>query len=373
MRRKPQDIPQLKPHDEAEQDNLPHRKKRGVIPHQDRFSVQNIKDLTTPRGISMLNEELRRLRPDKPYEEEPEQLPSGGGAGGGGVRRPDTQPDGGDGGGDGGPKWALTVKHNDVIRGVPKEIQGLNFKDRRIINTVLMPIVFDLKAQALEQALIEGIESGENREIAIRGYAQLPIISGKISINKLPSSIEDTPNERDKWKRQGRHYKPENGYYGWAVYNYIDHGWTLENVNDFILNLVDLHEVFVRDGLTELELQEVLDFVTANSITGTEEEQRAWIEEYFRLRNDEIDTDGIYPPIKNFEPQVFYPEIEGKRIKELTLNNLEIEKDVVILRGIYKPNLYNYFGGGLPTRTMDLVEGNTVRSNIVYYYTLMRK
>jgi hypothetical protein len=362
MRRRPTEQPQLKPMDSPKEES-PKRKRQGIVPHQNRLSVQDVRDYTTPQGASMANEEMRRLRLS--INDITDKLDAGGAAasGGGGKKPEDKKPD--DGGGTGaGTRWALSVKHNDTLVGKPKEIQSLNFKDPRVINGTLLPIIFKLKAQELERGLFEGISNGTDSEIAITGNAYMDIKSGILPLNKLPSSIADTPLQIDFWKREGLNYNPSTGRYGWYVYNYIDHGWLLNNVNDFILNIVDLHEVFIRDGLTELELQVVLDYVEANADPDDAEDQRLYIEKYFN---------ELYPATKNFEPQVFYPEIEGKRIYEYDSTGLAIPKDIVILRGIYKPNLYNYFGGVIPIQEQDLVEDGIIRTNIVYYYVLMRK
>lgn len=365
MRRKPKDIPQLKPHDKPKKPEQPSVRRRGLIPSQDRFSVQNIKDVTTPQGVAMLNEELRRLRPDKPPEPSVEDR-----VGVGEVQKisptlPDTSASA--------TKWALTVKHNTTIQGVPKEIQGLDFRDRDIFRSKLLPVIFRIKAETLEQQLIEGISSGTNRQVVIEADAQFPIISGVIPINRLPSSIADTPNQRDYWKRSGYHIRPDKGHYGWAVYNYIDHGWHLDNPNDFILNIVDLHQLYVREGLTELEVQSVADYVTNNAVSGTEQEQRRWILDYFRMADDEGNSNNFYANDKSFEPQVFLPVVEGKRIVELDDNNLEVTKDIIILRGMYKPNNDFYWGGEEFTPIPDMVETGIIRTNIVFYYTLIRK
>lgn len=366
-KRKPTDLPQLKPMDSPEKDRLT-VKRKGLVPHQNRLSVQDVRDYTTPQGAAMANEEMRRLRIG--INEALEVAKQGGtpddGGRGATPRRPST-PDG-DGTGTGGGGWALTVKHNDIIVGVPKQIQGLNFKNPKVISDNLYPIIFKLKAMALEKELIENINDGTDKQVNINAFVDLGIRSGIIYINRLPSTIEDTPRQIDLWRRVGRNYTPLTGKYGWYVYNYIDHGWDLEDPNDFIINIVDLHKIFLRDGLTELELEVVLAYVELNAPEGEEEEQRQYIEEYFT---------EVYPATKSFEVQQFIPEIEGMRITEQVDEQdgtyIDEVKDIIIIRGIYKPDLANYWGGVIPAQTADIVEDGIIRTNICFYYVLMRK
>jgi hypothetical protein len=327
------------------------------------LSVQDVRDYTTPQGAAMANEEMRRLRIGINEALEKLEPAAGGGSVGGGGKSATAKPAPGDGTGDGGSGWALTVKHNDSIIGVPKQIQGLNFKNPTTRTTNLYPVIFRLKAEALEKELLEGLTDGTNKQVNINALVDLGIKSGIIYINKLPSTIEETPRNIDLWKRTGRNYTPANGKYGWYVYNYIDHEWALTNHNDYLINLVDLHKIFIRDGLTELELAEVLDYVEANAPEGEEDEQRRYIEEYFN---------ELYPATKGFQDQVFYPEVEGKTVI-MEVDGQDIEKQIVIIRGVYKPDLYTYWGGVLPTQTPDIVEDGIIRTNIVYYYVIMRK
>jgi len=361
MRRKPNELPQLKPMDSPDKDIRSVRQK-GLVPHQNRLSVQDVRDYTTPQGAAMANEEMRRLRIG--INEALEVAKQGGApddAGKGITPKKPTKPDG-DGTGDGG-GWALTVKHNDIIVGVPKQIQGLNFKNPQVFSDNLYPIIFRLKALALEKELLEGLKDGTDKQVEIRGSVDLGIKSGIIYINRLPSTIEQTPRQIDLWRRTGRNYTPLFGKYGWYVYNYIDHGWDLSDPNDYIINIVDLHKVFLRDGLSELELQIVLDYVELNAPEGEAEEQRRYIEEYFT---------EVYPATKSFEVQQFIPEIEGMTIVE-EVDGVDREKDIIIIRGIYKPDLAKYWGGVLPAQTADTVEEGIIRTNICYYYVLMRK
>ena len=54
-------IPELKDMDKPKKAE-PSPIRKGITPHQNKLSVQDVRDYSTPAGASMANEEMRRLR-----------------------------------------------------------------------------------------------------------------------------------------------------------------------------------------------------------------------------------------------------------------------------------------------------------------------
>jgi len=218
--------------------------------------------------------------------------------------------------------WALSVKHNGAIVPTAKWIQGLNFIDIPL-REEKDEVVFDIVPSSLENALMANGTTNP-RQVNIKGYSRRRILKGIIPINKLPDNSVSY-EEIDAWKREGLFFTPEYGYYGWYVYNYIDHGWLLKNPNDYILTLVDTHQVIEED---------------------------------------------IYLPDVEYKQQ-FIPEHEGLRIQYRDANNNLLEKDIIVIRAVYKPLADVFMGVGI---TYDAVEINElerlINTNLVFHYTL---
>jgi len=319
-------IPELKDMDKPKKAE-PSPIRKGVTPHQNKLSVQDVRDYSTPAGASMANEEMRRLRlyvnevankvdtktgGDTPSAITPTKINNTPGM--------DSKPDS-FGGVDSG---LLSVKHNNILVGEPRHVESLNYLDYNIGDYEKEYIGFELDASRLEQNLTSDFTFDNKRQINIKAFVNRKIKKGLITINKLPDNSVGY-EEIDAWKRAGLFFTPEYGKYGWYVYNYIDHGWLLDDPNDYMLTLVDTHQ---------------------------------------------FDDEGILIPDAQYKQQ-FIPEHEGMRIQYRDADNVLREKDIIIIRGIFKPFSDVFMGTGIQ---YDQVETNEperlINTNLVFHYTL---
>lgn len=146
-------------------------------------------------------------------------------------------------------------------------------------------------------------------------------LTGDILINRLyldPATGTDVPtSELFKYDLEGYYYTPDNGYYGWAVWNTINHGFQLSNKNDFLLELIDLHEHNINVDIER-----------------------------------EVSAD--------YRKQVADLEVEG------------LDQDRIILRGIYKRKYDYMYAGTYIEPTVEYVDAahTIIKTNLVFRYTL---
>lgn len=146
-------------------------------------------------------------------------------------------------------------------------------------------------------------------------------LTGDILIDRLylnPATAINVPaSEMFKYDMRGHEYKPENGYYGWAVWKTINHNFGLENKNDFLLELIDLHEHNIN-----LEIER------------------------------EISAD--------YRKQVANLEVEG------------LDADRIILRGIFKRKYDYMYTGTYIEPTVEYVDAahTIIKTNLIFRYTL---
>lgn len=349
-------------------------KRRGYTPTQTVLSVQDVRDYSTPAGAAQANEEMRRLRlsiNEMQNKVEPAVTTD---------KSPIIQSDT--------PKqtiaandWALTVKHNTHVIGKPKIVQSLDFRNPIEYDDEVseLPIRFQITENELEpeySVINKGSDKTSKRERVIRAYARDNIKSGIIEINQLPLNA-DIYDSWDAWKTEGLSITPANGYYGWYVYNIIDHGWILQNLNDWLITLVDLHNISIGTLEEELEndyiniyLDEVLailrDEYNNPDYVMSDTEQMEWIYIYYT-------TD--FAPLHGHYTQVFFPEIEGRTIEYLDTDNILKTKDIVLIHGMYKPGLYPYRGGVYTPGEIEYIDeaNRIVRTNIIFHYVLRKK
>lgn len=328
MRINPKFVPALSQQDKDTKVAVQGKRRKGIVPAQTRISVQNIPDYSTPQGSAMANEEFRRLR-DGLNELQEQAVPSGSGSdttGGtpaisGGVT---TTPNTGIA-----TSWANTIKHNNVVVediADAKVVQCVNFIDTADIQ-------FYLENNDLEGTL-RSDSSKYFAQIDVKAKANWGIQTGYVLINHLPLNPAGRTdfNTAIDYKYDGYSYNPDNNKYGWAIYGLIEHNLNLIDKNSFILNLVDIHDIDNRNLADQDGDGEVNDI-----------DKQIW-------------------HALHFERQYFEPMIDG-----LDINN-------IIVRGIYKPDLQEYFGTQLKQSVYyyDEVE-RIIRTNIIYRYTLIGK
>ena len=154
---------------------------------QTRISVQDVHDFTTPAGVSLENDEMRRIATEVNDQREAiEALKSAG------------QPE---------------AKGRKIVSPTSPSGDG---KGDTIINN--------------------------NTYIT---YESPTMISGYVWVNRRPQ----TPPaggypDSDAYKYQNREYDPAHGYYGYYVYATIRHNWNLANKDNYVIELIDQHETF---------------------------------------------------------------------------------------------------------------------------------
>lgn len=162
---------------------------------------------------------------------------------------------------------------------------------------------------------------------------------GYISIDRLPD-IQVPYNDIDTWKRENSAYTPEFGKYGWYVYNFIDHGWFLNDPNDFLLQLTDMHTIEMTD------------------------EEKADIPTYNYINSVYTVTHGI-----NMQQRAV-PEVEGITI-DTGMNGYT--KQIIMIRSVFKPHMFAYNGMPQATELEWIDEPNRrIRTNINFHYSLKR-
>lgn len=221
--------------------------------------------------------------------------------------------------------WALTLKHNNVIMPTQKIIQAINFVDEGQLQDA-DNVFFQLQPAGIEQFLVSEalVNRNGSKQINVKAWAKRRRISGLLPVNTLPDT--STPySDRDAWKRVGSYWKPENGYFGWYVYGVIDHGFELFDPNDYMLTLVDMHM-------------------------------------------EQIDGENYLVPSNR--AKLFHPEHEGMRIEEEQPDGRVISKNIVIVRGVYKPEMPDYVGQALPEPTVEYIDADHINTNIIFHYTL---
>lgn len=156
------------------------------------------------------------------------------------------------------------------------------------------------------------------------------LYTGIITIDILPGEFvegEVVPDE-DMYKYKFKDYKPENGYYGWAVYKVLEHNKNLKDKNDFVYSLFDLE--------------------TMN------DEDDNW---------DTVEAEYVIPNSR-YAKQKFVPDVYG------------LDRNRIIFRGVVKPdNVYNdYYAGNYIMPTLNGMwkdqENNIVKSNLVFKYAI---
>lgn len=156
----------------------------------------------------------------------------------------------------------------------------------------------------------------------------LRILSGIVYVNQLPLNPANRPMNSPSsldYKYENYGYNPSNGFYGWYCYQVINHNLNINPSTDYLLELIDLHETDTRDG-NDSGAEAILSF-------------------------------------SNTHPKQGLLECEP-----LDNNNL-------IIRGVYKPYLYQYKGGSLPEQHLVwLDESNRIiRTNMIFRYTIFTK
>lgn len=157
-------------------------RKHALLPAQINYSVQNIRDLTDPRSVVIINEELRRLRIPIGEKDKEEKIISGGGGGAGGGGGIPTQPnlpettptttEGGDTTKTDSQKigiWSLTNFDDMVLVGRPRVVQGLNFEKgefrptkeilKQTIDFILRPDTLDPQYSTINNAQLTHIQA----------------------------------------------------------------------------------------------------------------------------------------------------------------------------------------------------------------------
>ena len=322
-------VPQFQPHlRKADPDTAPiadGKKRHGIVTKQTQFSVQNIPDVSTPEGTQMVNEEFRRLRNVVgEFINQQAEKPTDDSSGTGGKLVPKSSIN---------PEtsilnWAETIKHNNVVVETEEDakiVQCINFIDTA-------DIAFYLNKNMLEAEYQSDSEKGYI-QIDIKAKSNWKLLTGYIYINQLPIDPQfrtDFSVEKD-YLYEGYDYTPLKGKYGWSIYKVLNHNFNLINKNNYILNLVDIHDID-NTGLTDQNEDNIIN-----------------------------DLDKQIWHALHFEKQRFEPMPEG-----LDTNN-------IIIRGVYKPDLAEYKGGVLPEQDIYYIdEGKRiVRTNIIYRYTLL--
>lgn len=222
--------------------------------------------------------------------------------------------------------WALSVKHNNVVVPTQKIIQAINFIDKRGDVVDAEEVFFDVQPAGLEQMLVSEALLNKNgsKQVNVKAWAKRRRISGLLPVNTLPDT--STPyHDRDAWKRVGSNWKPNKGYYGWYVYGVIDHGFPMYDPNDYILTLVDMH------------LEEI---------------------------------DGEYIAVPSSQAQAFIPEHEGMLIEEELSDGSLITKNIIVVRGIFKPDLSLYVGNANPFLDPVYIDDTHIETDIIYHFTV---
>ena len=219
----------------------------------------------------------------------------------------------------------LTVLHNDRIV-IGDQVEKINF-----IDTLNAKFLITGQGSKYVQTLSSGKPLIGRQQANVVVLVKAPsIMRGIVCINQLPlnpiTMPPDTPDS-EQWKYEHYLKNPDHNYYGWYVYQLITHNWGLDNINNYTLELIDLH-------------------TTTNAIlTG------------------EYDLSAYRYCVDNNDPQVDMPEHEG------------LDANTIILRGWYKPD-YNYFyiGGAVRVPEIEYIdeENRTVNSNLIFHYTLTK-
>lgn len=292
------------------------------VPHQSKFSVQDVRDYSTPAGSSMANEEMRRLK--NVVNKIAATATAGGGTGAIGASykpatgtttptEPQTTTD-----------YAFTVKHNGVVLPTAKKVQVLNFIDD--------VIKFDLSR--LNNSNQNEVSLSPATEVDIK--ATLEVLTGDITINQLPLDPATMPSgtpTSELYKYENYTYCPPNKY-GWYVYKVLNHQFNLLNKNDYILQLIDLH------------LVDYTDFETDEDGSGVVDELDQIIYESIHFNNN---------------PQRSICEHEG------------LDGNSIIIRAVCKPDLHDYYGG-MYSQNIELIdEDNRIaRTNLNFRYILIK-
>jgi hypothetical protein len=360
-------IPELKDMDKPKKAE-PSPIRKGVTPHQNKLSVQDVRDYSTPAGASMANEEMRRLRlyvnevSDKvdtkaagsPTSNTPTKI----------ITTPemDSKPDS-FGAVDNG---LLSVKHNNIVVGEPQNIEALNYIDYNIGDYRKEYIGFDLDASTLEQTLTSDLVINNKRQINIKAFVKRQVLTGYIDVNNLPLS-SNSYLATDEWKTENRYYTPAEGYAGWYVYAIIDHGWKLNNRNDYIIQFYDTHEVTLDDFTDEVDLDDVAeylqDLIDRRMINPlNEQELRDYVNFYYQ---------NIYAPAHGLYQQEYILEHEGLDVKVLTSDGITLNKQIIRLHAIYKPDQFPYFGREY-TQAVEYIDVDKIRTNLRFYYRVIK-
>lgn len=161
------------------------------LPSQTRLSVQDVRSTDTPAGISMEDEEMRRLKFDSDLKDDRlDALEAALGAKE--PEKPAVIPGDGGEGGTGNTIQNITQITNNYVTG-----------------------------------------------------ANIKMLSGTVWVNRRPQlpPVGGYPDS-ERYKYENREYDPQHGKYGYYVYAIIRHFWDLPDPNNYILELVDKHEIF---------------------------------------------------------------------------------------------------------------------------------
>lgn len=244
------------------------------------------------------------------------------------------------------------VSHNDITK--VQDVTMLDFQDV-VSEGVVIPGFYEVY--------------GSQEYGKVKTFARMPIKTGIIHINTLPDRSYPY-NQRDWWKRLDSDIRPDTPYnwYGWAVYNFIDHGWDLQDPNDFILHLVDVDETELLSVEDELDIPSVyswVDDVLSDEDMLDEAKVLLAIKDYYNL---------IYGA---FTPKKDRLLVDGLNIEEMVLdgegNQVLVNKNIVLLRGVHKPDLPSTYNARYEGRLDYLDEAERkVRTNLKFRYVLLK-